>query len=264
MLQNALSTFHPSAATTAADGGGGSEKARGGCDPEAGAPCPLFFPHKCERHKDVGRNHLSQFIQPLLLPVPRPIHSRCFGRNSNGAAGFAGVDAFWRQTHSWLALPPRCICDPVASSCAVFDERCCPARPDSACCAASRAAPLAHLHWPLPLGQRQGWLGAYLRGNVGQVPSPPSPDGSLPSGEPEVRKPARVDGVLLVLPLIVLEASGRLPGWRVTSRRSRLVPPVRLIAPAPSRNMLAYPDKMKNQYVSPVSHIFAGQLTLTP
>lgn len=154
---------------------------------------PPFFPHKCERHEDVDRNHLSPFIQPLLLPVRRPIHSRCFGRNSNRAAGFAEVDAFWRQTHSWLTLPPRCICDPVASSCAVFDELCCPARPDSARCAASRAAPLANLHWPLPLGQWQGWLGAYLRGNVGQVPSAPSPDGSLPSGEPEVRKRAHVD-----------------------------------------------------------------------
>lgn len=172
---------------------------------------PPFFPHKCERHEDVDRNHLSPFIQPLLLPVRRPIHSRCFGRNSDRAAGFAEVDAFWRQTHSWLALPPRCICDPVASSCAVFDELCCPARPDSACCASSRAAPLADLHWPLPLGQWQGWLGAYLHGNVGQVPSSPSPDGSLPSGEPEVRKRAHVDGVLLVLPLIVLEVSAGSP-----------------------------------------------------
>lgn len=170
--------------------GGRSEKARGGCDPAAGAPCPLFSPHRCERHEDVDRNHLSPFIQPLLPPARGPIHSRCLGRDSNRAAGFAEVDAFWRQTRSWLALPPRCICDPVASPCAVFDERCCPARPDSACCAASRAAPLAALHWPLPLGQWQGWLGAYLRGNVGQVPSPPSPDGSLPSGEPEVQKRA--------------------------------------------------------------------------
>lgn len=226
---------------------------------------PPFFPHKCERHEDVGRNHLSPIIRPLLLPVPRPIHSRCFGRNSSRAAGIAGVDALWRRTHSRLALPPRCIRDPVASSCAVFDERCCPrqARLGVPCSFQGSSIGPAPLAASAPASGRAG-SELTSEGNVGQVPSPPSPDGSLPSGEPEVRKPAHVDGVLLVLPLIVLQASGWLPGWRVTSRRSRLVPPVRLIAPAPSRNMLAYPDKMKNQYVSPVSHIFAGQLTLTP
>lgn len=126
--------------------------------------------------------------------------------NSKRAAGFAEVDACWRATHFWQS---QCICDPVALSCAVFDKRCCPARPDSVCCAASRAAlwPISIGRFCFPSGRACSEVTSARR--VGQVPSQPPPEGSSPSGEPEVQKQGHVGAILLLLlPLIVLEVSG--------------------------------------------------------
>lgn len=180
-----------------------------GCDPAAGTPSFHFPP------TNMKETRMSTGI------TCRPLFNLFFSPNEGQSARDALAQAAAEQQGSprlmlvggrlisgWLWQQQR-ISDPVALSCAVFDKRCSPARPDSACCAASRAA-----LWPISIGRFCFSSGGacsegYLCRNVGQVPSQPPPEGSSPSGKPEVQKQAHVDGVLLVLlPLIVLEVSG--------------------------------------------------------
>lgn len=145
MLQNALSTFHPS---TTADGdayGGRSERKLVGLRPcSRNAVPPFSLTNMNETRMSTGIT--CHPLLNLFFPSNEGQSTRdVLARNSKRAAGFAEVDACWRATHFWQ---PQCICDPVALSCAVFDKRCCPARPDSVCCAASRAA-----LWPISIGR---------------------------------------------------------------------------------------------------------------
>lgn len=70
--------------------------------------------------------------------------------------------------------------------------------------------------------------------------------------------------MLRMLLLFFLKMSYNGHSSQMTRNKSSLAHFVCLIALTPSCNMLAYPNKMKNQYMSPIFPIFAGQLTLTP
>lgn len=72
------------------------------------------------------------------------------------------------------------------------------------------------------------------------------------------KKKIHIDSVFVgfFFVIIVFKVSLSSHSSRVTSWKSSLAHCVCLIAPAPSCNMLAYPNKMKNQYMSPISPIF--------
>lgn len=192
-----------------------------GCDPAAGTPTP-HFPETRMSTGITCRPLFNLFFPPNEAQSTRDALAET-ATEQQGSPRLMLVGG--RLISGWI-WQPQCVCDPVALSCAVFDKRCSSARPDSVCRAASRAA-----LWPISIGRfclpsDGGLLGGYSCRNVGQLPSHPLPQGSSPSGEPEVQKQAHVDGILLVpLPLIVPEVSGgsSAGGWRAGGAASRLL-----------------------------------------
>lgn len=134
----------------------GSEKARGGCDPAAGAPCPLFSPANAKDTRTSAgitcRRLSDLFFSPYQGRSTRDVLAET-AAEQQGSPGSTrsggGLIPGWLCRRDASATPWRRPAPCLTSAAA-------PARPDSACCAASRAAPLAHLHWPLPLRPAAG------------------------------------------------------------------------------------------------------------
>lgn len=137
MLQNALSTFHPSTTTDIETCGGRSERKLVGLRPCSRNAVPPFFPTNMkETRMSTGITCcplFSRFSPPNEGQSTRDALAKT-ATEQQGSPRLMLVGG--RLISGWL-WQPQCICDPVALSCAVFDKRCCPARPDSVCCAAS-------------------------------------------------------------------------------------------------------------------------------